>query len=297
MVRALWLVAVLVCLALINVSCGTGATAGAPDDDIQAPAPPDVTFVSDPATVVGEEPVPDGYARLLCSINWPAVHREVGARHILSYTDTIEITVTGSGIATPVTATITRPDATASVVVLAGTDRAVDFEQKDGATHLSTTSYTIANLAGGETYSLTYTLMDDYESNDTAATATTIPTDGTPVIASLDTNTPADIKDYYRFDVTGTPNVYVIKAEDLVAVNAGGGEHFRIFVLDTDGATTLAEFDRYGGSTADVATSYEFTADGTYYVEAAITPDDHSWEYVLSVNEDEGSADVDFTVQ
>jgi len=288
MVRALWVVALLVCLALINVSCGTDGMAGAADDDAQAPAPPDVVFISNPAAAVGEEPLPDGYARLLCRINWPGVADDVSARRILDDCTTIDIAVTGSGISSPVTATITRPDSTASLVVPAGVNRTVAFEEKDASTaHMATTQYGISELVGGQTYDLSFALLDDQEPNHTANDAYAIATDGSSQWSVLQ---PSTGDDWFKFDVTGAPNVYLIEC-DVFAVS---GSSVKVDIIDTDKATVLKTI---GSSiTSPFTTIYSFSLDGTYYVRLAPNSGITA-EYRLSVNDDEGSADVNFTVE
>ena len=290
MMRALWVVALLVCLALANVSCGTGGTAGAPDDDAQAPLPPDVVFISNPAAAVGEEPLPDGYARLLCSINWPGVADGVSARRILDDCTTIDIAVTGSGISSPVTATITRPDATASLVVRAGLDRTVAFEEKDASTaHMATTRYLIDELVGGQTYDLSFILLDDQEPNDNADDAYALAADGSSQWSVLHQTT--DAEDWFKFDVTGAPNMYLVECNAVTVSSAG----LTLDIIDTDKTTVLWHEDSI--TVRSTATIYSFPVDGTYYVRVTKGTSTATAEYRLSVNDDEGSTDVNFTVE
>ena len=285
MMRALCLVTVLVCSALANLSCGPG---GSTDANVQLVDRPDVVFIPDPDADGGS--VPDGYARLLCRINWPGVADGVSARRILDDCTTIDIEVTGSGIGSPVTATITRPDATASLVVPAGFNRTVAFEEKDASTaHMATTQYLIDELVGGQTYDLSFILLDDQEPNDNADDAYALAADGSSQWSVLHQTT--DAEDWFKFDVTGAPNMYLVECNAVTVSSAG----LTLDIIDTDKTTVLWHEDSI--TVPSTATIYSFPVDGTYYVRVTKGTSTATAEYRLSVNDDEGSTDVNFTVE
>jgi hypothetical protein len=97
--------------------------------------------------------------------------------------------------------------------------------------------------------------LDSFEPDDTAATARTITTDGTPQEHNF---TPAGDVDWVKFAaVAGEP--YVIQTSDLA------GDCDTILELyDTNGSTLLTSNDDYGSSERSLIT-YIFSTPGTYY--------------------------------
>lgn len=118
---------------------------------------------------------------------------------------------------------------------------------------------------------------DAYEDNDAPSTATPLAF-GTP-LADL-TIDPAGDADFFRFDGTNGQEITL----DIDAEVNGSGLDSYLWLLDTDGATVLAENDD-DGSTFDSHLTYTLPADGTYYaiVRSYSGDGDRSFFYTLSL--------------
>lgn len=118
---------------------------------------------------------------------------------------------------------------------------------------------------------------DAYEDNDAPSTATLLAF-GTPLTdLTID---PAGDADFFRFEgTTGQAITLDVNAE----VNGSGLDSY-LWLLDTDGATVLAENDD-DGSSFDSYLTYTLPADGTYYavVRSYSGDGDRSFFYTLSL--------------
>ena len=266
------------CVAAGCGGCGSGET---PGPDGGSPPKPAIVVVDDDAT----EPVPDGFARLNMRVVWPPTTRSGLPRTIFADCVTVGITATGPGIFSPVTTTITRPDDTGSLVIPAGVQRLLTVEERDAADqHLATCDYTVAELLDGQTYDLTFVLLDDYEPNDSQSSATTLPTNDVALRAVLHEGD--DEEDWYQFAIAGTPKSVRFSVTDLITVDPLAYA-LTIQLLDTDGATVLEEQTT---SNADpvpgLALTHAFVSPGTYYLR--VSPADAgyaTWEYRPSAKE------------
>jgi len=275
------------CVAAGCGGCGSGASPGQLDDG--SPPKPAIVVVDNDAT----EPVPDGFARLNLRVEWPPTTRSGLPRTIFADCVTVGITATGPGIFSPVTTTITRPDDTGSLVVPAGVQRLLTVEERDTADqHLATCDYTVAELLDGQTYDLTFVLLDDYEPNDNQGSAAALPTNGVALRAVLHEGEDED--DWYQLAVTGTPRSVRFSVTDLGTPDSLT-HSLSIQLLDTDGTTVLEEQTTSNADPVpDMIFTHELTADGTFYVRVspAAGAGYGTWEYRLSAEELIGLADT-----
>ena len=98
--------------------------------------------------------------------------------------------------------------------------------------------------------------LDNYEPDDSAAQAVTIPTDGSPQARNF---TPANDQDWVKFSVDTTSLPYVIQTDNL-----SGDNDTILHLIGTDGITELTSNDDYGSTERSLIT-YIFPSTGTYY--------------------------------
>jgi hypothetical protein len=140
-----------------------------------------------------QSPVPIGQVRL--NIAWPDARST--SRLIPTASQSLTITVTGPGITTPITATVTRPATSLQMDVPAGVDRKFVATLKDAANAVLVEGKVIADIAAGMTTALNLPILGLYDpGNDNLLT--------TSLLTTLQNNTTLslpDILDYRKNDV------------------------------------------------------------------------------------------------
>ena len=213
----------------------------------------------------GLGPIPDGEGRITIKVKWPTAQAQ--SRMIMTTCQSIKVLVTGPGIAIPITATINRPQTTATLTVPVGQDRLVDAEGYDapdaGGTQRQKAyqTVTVPEVAGGQTYPVTLYMADMWDPDDDTWTgAPTIPTDGTVSGWHTVDTVAGDQYDYFKFTAVAGQG-YTFATQDVAGTGTG---YYQLQVYDTDGTTWLAS----SGSLGPEPGSFVWTApaDGDYFV-------------------------------
>lgn len=238
--------------------------------------------------------VPAGHALLTLRVAWPTPVQAT-ARTVLTSCTAVRCTVTWPEMDQPEQAVIQRPECTGRLAVPPGRDRLITLEQLDAeGTHLAATDYALPELFGGQTYPITFHLLDDLEPDNDWSHATPMLTDETESPwAVLEDDSDADAEDWFSFVVTRAPNAYAFR---LNHVQGDGTRGIGLTVVGADGSTVLRE--AHSSSPGDVETYWLFPENGTYYVcvEGYGGSEGHL-EYRLAISDADGEAMVDVGIQ
>ncbi|MFQ5810583.1 MAG: carboxypeptidase regulatory-like domain-containing protein [Armatimonadota bacterium] len=158
-------------------------------------------------------------------VTWPQTAQ---SRLITTTCQSVQVTVTGPGITTPVTQVINTPATTVDLMVPAGLDRVVDaqgFDAPDaGGTQIQEAyaPFTVGELKPGAIVPVTLYLGDMADpADDVYLGATPITTDGTPSALCVSDALGQDWQDSFRFAATGG-EVYLISTRNVVGMGSGG---------------------------------------------------------------------------